>query len=246
MTTRVFLPITEPESSTIVPHEEYNLVYHDLHAKVVIDNWQYCTQFNVPINHDKLNQIGVQNEKRSHLFEGNALIEHNNHDVGEINLHYRRLISDLLESGCIDKRDALLIGERQCAGLYVTCLLNTSLNLKRFASLYPYVRRITNDAVSLEVSHLVDKEVLQDGMSMFKFSAQEYQKLCETEEKHRKYNGLIEPSIRNNEDANDMTSVSRAKVYISSSGRIVMTGTLNRRATINAAYNVLQAVACCV
>ncbi len=250
----IAIPITVPVSDIIVPEETYTIAYHDLRALVTIGNWKYCTELNTPIDLDKLDAI-IEKESplvlnRVHTLVGrNVIIENNNHDIGEINFHYRRLISDVILPSIddpVDNKLTRVIGVRQCAGVIVKCRFNTRVDTKKLLHLYPYATMPSNGMVCLEVGLLMHYEELQDGMTMFKFSAQEYQNLCEAEALHRGYNEMLDKSIDNREDITDMSSVERAKVCILPTGDMYMTGTLNRRATINAVYNVMQAVASCV
>lgn len=245
MSHRIDIPVSVPESSVIVPNEVYTIAYHNLRASVSIDNWQYCTEFTAPIDTVRLEESIVVSDEwpRSHVLIGNALIEPNNHDIGEINFHYRRVLTEILPF--VDRSASVVIGVRQCADIHTSCLLNTRIDTQKLLKLYPYLKKLPSGVVSMDIGLVMENEELLDCMSLFKFSADEYQKLCETETLHRDYNGLIDSVIRNDEDQNDLSSVSRAKVCVIPTGQMIMTGSLNRRAIIYAYHIVLQVVASC-
>jgi len=231
-------------------HETYTLCHHAIHATVIIDNWQYCTEFTTPIDAEKLCLLYPQRATerlRHHTLVDNILIEEHSHSIEAIGLHLRATLAELTPTNDTDQ-----IGRRDCLDVHSTSLVNGQrINLNRLIELYPYAKPITigrGDAVCVEMALLVENEELLDGTGVLKSSPTEYTRLCENEKAHRALDQLFIGSrlelLHTNEQ--DVSSVERAKACILGTGKVIMTGPTNRRATINAHYNVLQMVASCV
>lgn len=248
-------PILIPVVATpaLATHETYTLCHHAIRATVSIDNWQYCTEFTTPIDAEKLCLLYPQRATerlRHHTLVDNILIEEHSHSIEAIGRHLRATLAEL--STITPKNDTAQIGRRDCLDVHSTSLVNGQrINLNRLIELYPYAKPITSgrgDAVCIDMALLMENEELLDGTSVLKFSPTEYTRLCENEKAHRAHDEFLIESrlelLHTNEQ--DVSTVERAKACILGTGQVIMTGPTNRRATINAHYNVLQMIASCV
>lgn len=248
---RINIPITVPESQVSLQNEQYNLTYENLRADISIDNWTYCTVFDAPIDHKRLveaiNRGGGDNgDGRHHTLSSNALVEHKNHDMSEINFHYRHLLADI---GAFIKREeeGRVVGVRQCANLFIVGTLNRCINLNHLVRRFPgYTKELpTSQTICLDIGSLIRKEGVnpRDALNSFMFSVDEYQKLCDNEMIHLSYNEMIDASlIRIVEDMNDLSSTTHAKINFLPSGHMLLYGIANRRSAISVMYNVLRVV----
>lgn len=250
MSRAINIPITVPESQIIVPHEEYKIRYSGIQAVVSIDSWYHCTEFSIPIDHERLKKVlgdHKSNSDRFHVLSENALVERVNHDIADITFHYRNALTDLLPFMKQDETTtSSIIGVRQRADMHVLCSIDRPIEIEHILHLYPHAKRLNGVFVSLNMNEIMATKKLNDGLSLFKFSVDEYKKMCENESLHRDYNAMIPSVIKVIDDQDDLSSVPHVKVCIHHTGQIIMTGPLNRRSVITATYNLLQAIESCI
>lgn len=246
---RINIPITVPESLVSLQNEQYSLTYENLHTDISIDNWTYCTVFDAPIDHVRLTEAinrggGDNGDGRHHTLSSNALVEHKNHDMSEINFHYRHLLADIEP---FIKREGSVAGVRQCANLFIVGTLNRCIDLKDIARRFPeHTKEISNSrTLCLDIGSLIRTKGInpRDALNAFIFSVEEYHKLCDNECIHLSYNEMIDASlITIVEDMNDLSCTVHAKINFLPSGHMLLYGITNRRSAISVMYNLLRIV----
>lgn len=240
----IHIPISIPENKcVIVPKEEYIINYGNCKAKLRIDGWTYCTAFNVTFDESKIATTEKKNG-RSHVLLGNNLLEFRQHDIADITFYYREILTELL-SAVKESEIPEVLGTRGCGDMHINANLNKKIDINRLVFHCPVAQRLGKDAVLLQLCNLPKKFTPEDAISLFRFSVNEYEKLCQNESLHLEYDKRIDSRIKHDDIPSDTGSVFNSKVVITSNGNMHMTGVVNRRSMLVAFYNVLEVLNQC-